>query len=133
MKHEWLAVFSLTLAAYLFQTLPEPVTALLILMAIDVVMGIMIAIKDMRVRSRRLRDGLMKKIGVLLIISAAYALDKYTPSLIMEKLGDAATYAFVVTELVSILENAILLGIPLPPVLARLFDKRDEKSNGAQN
>lgn len=102
--------------------------ALLIFMAIDIVTGWMVAAvfkNSAKTESGRLASaatfrGLMKKGCMLLLIVIAVLLDSLmnTPALTR----DAVIIAFVLNELVSILENTGLMGVKLPKAVSNALE-----------
>ena len=70
--------------------------------------------------------GLCKKGMILLMVLIAHRLDL---ALGMNYIREAVIIGFTTNEAISIVENAGLMGIPLPPVLRRAIDVLTEKSN----
>lgn len=64
-------------------------------------------------------SGLAKKVGTLLLVLVAHGLDV---AMGVSYVRTAAVIAFIVNEALSILENAALLGIPLPEVFKKALD-----------
>lgn len=75
--------------------------------------------------------GLVRKGVVLLLVLVAHRLDLAAG---MSYLRDGVCIAFTVSEAISIVENAGLMGVPVPPVLLNGIDalrkRRDERNNG---
>ncbi len=113
---------------------PSMVT-LLLLMAIDVVMGLMIAFSTKTLSSSTSRRGMMKKAATLLVIAATAALDPFVPNI---ALALVTTLFYLATEVLSIVENAGRLGIPIPQRLLDALHKLKEdttvpeKTNGQE-
>ena len=109
-------------------------TTLIIFMAIDYVAGLTVAAVFKRsdksesgaLESRAGWKGLAKKAMTLLFVLIAYRLDLLLNT---DYIRDAAVIAFCVNELISIVENAGLMGIPLPGVIIRALDVLREKSD----
>lgn len=91
---------------------------LLILMAIDVCLGMIISIQHKRVSSDISRRGMTRKVVMLLLVLTADVLGRVTGVPGARKL---ASLAFMVPELISVLENAALLGVPTPPFLSAML------------
>lgn len=87
---------------------------LLALMGIDILMGLGAAFKTKQVSSAASFNGMLKKSGMLLFLSAAAVLEPYTDGLMPSKL--VATL-FILTEVLSIVENAKRLGVPIPKAI----------------
>lgn len=76
---------------------------------LDLLTGIVCAIKNKNIVSAKLRDGLFKKFGFVIIYGLAYIIDEYGVlygiNLPISVLAMSCTYIFF-TEAVSIYENA---------------------------
>jgi toxin secretion/phage lysis holin len=101
-------------------------------MAIDYVSGIIVAgvfHKSKKTESGGLQSlvgfkGLAKKVMVLLIVAVAYRLDLTVGS---SYIKDAAVIGFSANEVISIVENAGLMGIPMPEAITKAIDILSEK------
>lgn len=108
---------------------------LLILMGIDIVMGLLIAgfwkksekSPTGTINSLCMAKGLVRKGVYLLIILVAYRLDL---SLNVEYVRTAVIIAFIVNEVISIIENAGIMGVPIPSVITRAIEVLKNKSEG---
>lgn len=108
---------------------------LLILMGIDIVMGLLIAgfwkksekSPTGTINSLSMAKGLVRKGVYLLIILVAYRLDL---SLNVEYVRTAVIIAFIVNEVISIVENAGIMGVPMPSVITRAIEVLKKKSEG---
>ena len=69
--------------------------------------------------------GLCKKGVMLLVVLVAYRLDLVTG---LGFVRNAAIIAFVANETISIVENAGLMGIPMPKVIQKAIDILKERS-----
>lgn len=111
----------------------EDLKTLLIFMAIDFIMGLMLAAfwhKSKKSKSGRLNSnsawkGLCKKCVCLLFVLVAHRLDV---SLGVEYIRTAVIIAFIANELISIVENAGIMGVPLPNVIKKAIDVLQTKS-----
>ena len=93
--------------------------------ALDVITGIVSAVKNKDIKSAKLRDGLFKKVGFIFCYFTAWLVDGYG-DIIGFKLGVAILPVIVLytctTELVSILENISKINSDLlPSKLMELF------------
>lgn len=113
--------------AALFGGWTEDMVTLIIVMAVDFILGLVIAAvlnkspksESGKVSSKSCFLGLCKKCIMLLFVLIAYRLDV---SLGTEYIKPATVIAFIVNELISIIENADIIGIPMPGVLKRAID-----------
>lgn len=100
---------------------------LLIFMAVDYITGLMVAgifhksdkTPGGGLESRAGFKGLCRKGVVLLIVLVACRLDLLTGS---DFIRDSCVVAFVVNEAISIIENAGLMGVPIPDVITRTLE-----------
>lgn len=116
-------------------------TTLMIFMCIDYITGLMVAgifnnsekTKTGALESRAGFKGLCRKGMVLLIVLVACRLDMIIGSNFVR---DATVIAFVTNETISIIENAGLMGIPIPNSIIKAIDvlksKEDEYENTSQ-
>lgn len=108
---------------------------LVIFMCIDYVTGFVVAAvfkKSKKSSSGALESkagwvGLCKKGMILLFVLIAYRLDLMIGT---NYIRDAAVIGFCVNELVSITENAGLMGIPLPKVIQKAIDVLVDQTEG---
>lgn len=102
-------------------------TTLIIFMALDYITGIIVAAVFKKsgksetggLESRAGWKGLCKKGVTLAVVLVAYRLDLLIGT---EYIKDAVVIAFCVNELISIVENAGLMGIPIPDTITRAID-----------
>ena len=100
---------------------------LIVFMAIDYITGLIVAGVIHRygksetgaLESRAGYKGLCRKGGVLLLVLVATRLDLILGS---DFIRDAVCIGFTANELISIVENAGLMGIPIPKVLTNAID-----------
>lgn len=102
-----------------------PIIIALVFNALDLITGIITAIKDKDIRSSKLRDGLFKKVGFILCYFVAWLIDN-EGSLIGFQLGTTILPIIILyvctTELVSILENICKINPDiLPEKLMEIF------------
>lgn len=74
--------------------------------------------------------GLCRKGMTLMFVLIAYRLDL---ALGVEYIRDAVIIGFMANELISIVENAGLMGLPLPAVIAKAIDVLTKKSESKGN
>ena len=70
--------------------------------------------------------GLLRKIVMLLAVAIGYQMDLVLGS---DYIKNAVIIAFITNEIISFLENAGLMGIPLPKVLYKAIDVLKEKED----
>lgn len=109
-------------------------TTLLLFMTIDYASGLIVAgifhnsnkTESGTLESRAGWKGLCRKCMTLLFVLIAYRLDL---AIGVDYIRDAVIIGFIANELISIVENAGLMGIPLPAVIKNAIDilKRKEE------
>lgn len=113
-------------------------TTLMIFMAVDYISGIIVAgvfkrskkSENGALESRAGFKGLCRKGMILIFVMIAYRLDLMINTTYIR---DAVVIAFATNELVSIVENAGLMGLPLPAIITKAIDilkKKAEFSEG---
>lgn len=118
--------------ASLFGGWDTALSTLLIFMAVDYVTGLVVAgvfhrskkTDTGKLESRAGWKGLCRKGASLLIVLVAYRLDIVIGSAYIR---DAGIIAFLANETISIIENAGLMGIPIPPVIMRAIEVLKDK------
>ena len=111
----------------LFGGWTEDMVTLIIVMAIDFILGLLIAAffnkspksETGSISSKSCFMGLCKKCTMLLFVLVAYRLDI---SLGTDYIKPAAVIAFIVNELISIVENAGIIGIPMPKIITKAIE-----------
>ena len=112
-------------------------TTMLIFMGIDYVTGLVVAgvfHKSKKTDSGALESragfkGLCKKGTMLLFVLIGYRMDLAIGTTYIR---DAVCIAFIANELISIVENAGLMGLPIPSVITKAIDvlkTKSEKTN----
>lgn len=124
--------------ASLFGGWDAALTTLLIFMGVDYVTGLIVAgvfhrsqkSTDGALESRAGWKGLCRKGMTLLVVLVACRLDLVTGSIFIR---DTAIIAFIANETISIIENAGLMGVPIPTVVAKAIDILKQKAEGDAN
>lgn len=109
--------------------------ALVVLMAVDYLTGLMVAgvfrrsekSENGALSSKAGFQGLCKKGVMLLMVLVGARLDSL---LGLDALRDAVAIGFLANELLSILENAALMGVPVPKALKKALDILQDQADG---
>jgi len=109
-------------------------TSLLLCMAADYVTGVIVAAVFQRSRktesgalsSKAGFTGLLKKGVTLLIVMVAFRVEQ---SAGVPYIREAAIFAFMANEVVSLIENAGLMGVPVPAVVTKAIDLLKNRAN----
>ena len=128
--------------AMLFGGWDASLMTLLIFMGIDYVSGLVVAgvfhkskkSENGALESKAGRKGLAKKAMTLLFVLIAHQLDVVIG---VAYIRDAVIIGFIANELISIVENAGLMGVPLPGVVKKAIDiltaKTEANDGGTEN
>lgn len=138
---EYLCTFVGTFGSFiagLFGGWDAAISALLIFMCIDYVTGLIVAgifKKSPKTKSGGLQSkigwkGLSKKGVTLLLVLVAVELDLLMGT---SYIRDAVCIGFILNELISITENAGLMGIKMPVPLQKAIDLLQNKSEASNN
>lgn len=136
---EWICTFTDVIGSFvaaIFGGWDSALVTLLIFMGVDFVTGLVTAAmgKSKKSKTGKLSSsagwiGLMKKFCVLMLIVVAVRIDILLGTTYIR---DAVCIAFCVNELLSILENTSLMGIPYPLALRNAIDVLQEKAGRMQ-
>lgn len=113
--------------AQLYGGWTQGMTTLIIMMAVDYITGLLVAgiwhksqkTADGRLESRAGWKGLVRKGVTLLIVLVAARLDLVIGSTLIR---DTAVIGFIANEGISIVENAGLMGVPMPGVVQNALE-----------
>ena len=108
---------------------------LLIFMAADYISGILVAAVFKKspkssggtLESRAGFKGLCRKCMTLVFVMIAYRLDLMLST---NYIRDMVVIAFIANELISLVENAGLMGVPIPQIISKSVDILMKKSEG---
>lgn len=115
----WISIF-----IFLVGGIDNLFRALLIMMALDYITGVAKGYKEKNMNSKRAYKGFWKKFIILVIIVGATQMD-----IILQGVGirTLVLMFYVATEFLSILENAAILGIPIPEKLKVALEQCKDK------
>ena len=140
MKQTLCAIWGLigSAIASLFGGWDAGLATLLIFMTIDYVSGLVVAgvfhtsnkTNTGSLESRAGWKGLCRKCMTLLFVLVAYRLDLVIGT---NYIRDAVIIAFIANETISLVENAGLMGIPLPAVIIKAIDVLQKKTEVNEN
>ncbi|KJB84741.1 holin [Paenibacillus sp. E194] len=113
--------------SFIFGGWPALVQVLLTMIVVDYVTGVMASGVEGKLLSRIGLVGIARKVFIFLIIALAHQIDTAFNS--KDMIRDATTYFYMANEVLSILENAGRLGVPIPNVLKKAILVLKDKSN----
>lgn len=115
----------------------DAMTSLAILMLLDIVTGLLVAARAKSLKSecgglssKAMSAGLCRKGMIIIIILAAAQLDNL---LGIDYVKTGAVITFCVNEILSIIENAGLMGIKLPGAVTKAIDLLQSKGDNAND
>lgn len=112
------------LLAGVWASLSLVLQVLLLLMALDFIMGVVVAIQRGELSSHRSYQGIGKKVIVLTLVTATAVVQQHLN--VDLPIVEIVAGFYIANEFISILENAALAGVPVPgalrDVLAKLND-----------
>lgn len=108
--------------------------SLAILMVLDYATGLVLAgvfhaspkSKGGTLESRTALKGLIRKAGIIIIVVALHQADRLTGKAFLR---DGAAFAFCVEEVISLIENLGVMGVPMPGYIAKAIEWLHGKSD----
>ena len=135
MKYDFMVIIGIvgSFIASLFGGWDSALTTLLIFMGVDYITGLIVAgvfhnsgkSESGALESRAGWKGLCRKGMTLLMVLIACRLDLVMGTSFVR---DAVVIAYIVNECISIIENAGLMGLPIPAALTKAIDVLKQKS-----
>ena len=117
----------LTYVVYLLGGIDIAMQCLLIAIVLDYLSGMIKAFNLKQLSSKVGFKGIMKKVGVLLIVMLGVLVDRVTGD--TGAIRTLVIYYFVANEGLSIIENLSLAGVPIPKGLKKALKALKEKGN----
>jgi len=115
-------------ASYLFGGWSSLLSILLTFVVLDYITGFAAAAKEGKLNSEVGMWGIAKKVGIFAIVAAAHLVDRALGDAHLFR--DAAIFFFLANELLSVIENAGRIGVPIPPMLQRAVEVLRNKGGG---
>lgn len=111
------AIFALTgsIVNYLLGGWDLALKTLLLFMALDYILGVLCGGKKKKLSSEIAFNGILKKVAILAVVTVAVGLDQAVNG--QGLLRSLVLFFYIGLEGISILENATLLGAPIPDEL----------------
>ena len=127
-----------SLITSLFGGWSEAMTTLLIFMMLDYATGLVVAgvfhkspkSENGALESKAGWKGLCRKGMILLFVLVGHRLDLVIGA---SYIKDAVCIAFIVNELISLIENAALMGVPIPQIITKAIDLLQKAEEGVEN
>lgn len=127
-----------SLVTSMFGGWTKAMTTLLIFMIIDYMTGLIVAgvfhkspkSENGALESKAGWKGLCRKGMILLFVLVGHRLDLVIGA---SYIKDAVCIAFIVNELISLIENAALMGVPIPQIITKAIDLLQKSEEGIEN
>ena len=118
---EWLRYAAAACAALWLQ-IPSLTQLLILLMGVDIVLGVILAVRRRDLSVATAMDGMTRKIVSLILVGVAALLTPYVSGLVEINLAQAASAFYIVPEMLSISRNSARLGVPVFSEFERVLD-----------
>ena len=115
------------LAGFIFGGWHELMGVLLVIQGLDIITGILVGVKNKEVSSKEMRLGLIRKVGVWILVIFAHMLDivLFKGSMVAQM---SILFAFIGQEGLSLTENLGNLGIIVPESVSQYLAQVKNKS-----
>jgi toxin secretion/phage lysis holin len=110
-----------SLVTYLFGGWSALIQILVAFVVIDYVTGVLAAGINGKLNSNIGLKGIAKKVFIFIIVACGHLVDNAMGT--QDIVRDAAIYFYIANELISILENAGEIGLPVPDILKNSIDR----------
>lgn len=122
MKHIFQSFFAVvgTVLTYLFGGWSALLGILLAFVILDYITGFIAAGSKGELSSAVGFNGIGRKIGIFVLVAVAHLVDRALGDGTL--IRDAAIFFYIANELLSVIENAGVLGVPVPDILLRAVD-----------
>ena len=116
----YIAAIGGSLVTYLFGGWSALIKILVAFVVIDYVTGVLAAAYHGKLDSNIGLKGIAKKVFIFIIVACGHLVDNAMGT--QDIVRDAAIYFYIANELLSILENAGNVGLPVPDILKNSID-----------
>lgn len=116
-----------TIILFLFDEIDLPLKVMLVFIVMDYITGMIKAFKLKKLSSKTGLYGLIKKFVMLLVVSFTVMLDRLTGA--NGLIRNLAVMYYIANEGLSILENASVIGVPIPEKLKDALLQLKEKES----
>lgn len=126
---KYVAAIGSSLVTYLFGGWSALIQILVAFVVIDYITGVLAAAYHGKLNSNIGLKGIAKKVFIFVIVACGHLVDSAMGT--QDLVRDAAIYFYIANELLSILENAGEIGLPVPDILKNSIDslKGNEKDS----
>jgi toxin secretion/phage lysis holin len=117
----YIAAIGGSLVTYLFGGWSALIKILVAFVVIDYVTGVLAAAYHGKLDSNIGLKGIAKKVFIFIIVACGHLVDSAMGT--QDLVRDAAIYFYIANELLSILENAGEIGLPVPDILKNAIER----------
>ena len=112
----------------LFGGLDGFLITLLVFMLLDYISGVLLAVVQKRLSSKIGFKGILKKVMILILVAVGTMLDQF---ILVEGafIRTLVIFFYIANEGISLLENAALLGLPIPEKLKEVLEQLKESES----
>jgi toxin secretion/phage lysis holin len=130
---EFLAVVMAAVAGW-FSNMPDVIRVLLLVMMFDIFAGAALAIAKKNLSSSVAWSGVGKKAVTLVVVALTYTVSNMIVGVdLAAPIGQAVAGFYIYVEVVSVLQNAAQVGIPIPDFLKNALDTINPDKNRNQS
>lgn len=115
-----------SVTSFMFGGWGSLLSILTFLMIVDYLTGLIAAGLEKKLCSRIGFRGIAKKVLVFVLISVAHMLDIVMG--VGHMIRDATAFFYIMNEIISIIENAKRVGLPIPPIIEKVINVLKNKS-----
>ena len=106
-----------------FSNMPDIIRVLLLVMAFDILAGAALAIVNRKLSASVAWSGVGKKAVTLIVVALTYTVSNMIVGVdLAAPIGQAVAGFYIYVEVVSVLQNAAQVGIPIPNFLKKALD-----------
>ena len=121
------------IVSYMFNLVGVAVSILILFMLVDYITGLFAAGFNNELNSRIGWTGFVRKLYILVLVGMIYTLEFAAGHYVDFDIfggfvGDGAAFAYIAIELISIAENGVKMGAPMPPFVKNLLKIVKEKT-----
>ena len=120
-----------SLLGMLFDQIDNITWALIAFVTVDYITGIVYAFCSQTLSSKTGAKGIAKKLAILCVVAVSSALGNFV--LGSDSLRTAVTFYYISNEGLSIIENCVKLGVPVPSVLKNALGNMSSSSERKAN
>ena len=111
----------------------KTIEILCLMIVLDFITGLLKAIVNKNVSSRRCFEGVIKKTCYFILIAIAYSISGFNPQY-SDMVRDLVCYYLIATDALSVLENIGDCGVPYPKFLRDILEQlKDNSDKGELN